>query len=149
MSEEVAMSTLTQETAHSSDSPTDSPHHPIVIAVLVIVFWLATAAFVITAHAALDPLSTYGSAAVTIAAIAGAAYAYTRWCAPYAGLPHALGAGIAWFALAVVTEIAVTEYLGHGWYRLLGSPHDALLRTTHFFVWIFAPALFARRELEA
>jgi hypothetical protein len=46
----------------------------------------------------------------------------------------------------IVTEIAGTMRLGHGWYAVLGSPERPLLRNIFFFVWIFAPAIFARRE---
>jgi hypothetical protein len=65
-----------------------------------------------------------------------------------AGITHALGVGIAWLVLSIATEIALTTRVGHGWFTLLGSPDRPLLRNVLLFVWIFAPALFARRESE-
>ena len=50
--------------------------------------------------------------------------------------------------LTVMTEIVVTTRIGHGWYALLGTPQWPLLRNIFLFVWIFAPALFARGERE-
>jgi len=40
----------------------------------------------------------------------------------------------------------MATHLGRGWYAVLGSPARPLLRNIFFFVWIFSPALFARRE---
>lgn len=128
---------------------TDTGHHPFTTAVLVVLFWLAAAALVATAHVLLDPFSTYGSSVVTTVAIAVVAYAYTRFCARHAELPHALGVGVAWLVLAIAAEILMTARTGRGWYGLIGSPDRPLLRNIDFFVWIFAPALFARREMEA
>lgn len=118
-------------------------------AVLVFVFWLAAAVLVATAHAQLDTRSTTGGAVAAIASIVGTAYAYTRLCARSAEMPHALGVGIAWLVLTIVAELFVTARLGRGWYGVLGSPDHPLLRNVDLFVWIFAPALFARREGQA
>ncbi len=106
-------------------------------------FWLAAAALVAACHTELDPLSPAGSAVVIIAVIVGAAWAYTHFCARCAGISHALGVGIAWLVLAIVTE------MGCGRYALLGAPDHPLLRNLFLFAWIFAPALFARRESAA
>lgn len=124
----------------------DVHHHPVMTAVLVFLFWLAAGVLVATCHVELDRLSPSGSAVAIIAAIVGAAWAYTHFCARCAGISHALGVGIAWLVLAIVTEIALTNRTGHGWYALLGTPNRPLLRNLFLFVWIFAPALFARRE---
>ena len=59
-----------------------------------------------------------------------------------------MGVGIAWLILAIVAEIAISSRLGHGWYALIGTPDHPLLRNLFLFVWVFAPALFARREAE-
>lgn len=115
-------------------------------AVLVFLFWLAAAILVATCHVALGRLSPSGCAVAVIVSIVGMAYAYTRFCARCAGISHALGVGIAWLVLAIVTEIAITSRIGHGWYSLIGTPNRPLLRNLFLFVWIFAPALFARRE---
>lgn len=112
---------------------------PIVTAVLVFLFWALAAGI-----AAMSS----GRAAVAIPAIAGAAYAYTRLCAKRAGVAHALGVGIAWLVLAIAAEVAVGGRMGRGWYGLIGSPERPLLRNILLFVWVFAPALFARREAE-
>ncbi|HET8775588.1 MAG TPA: hypothetical protein VFP80_17445 [Thermoanaerobaculia bacterium] len=114
---------------------------------LVGVFWIAAAGLVVTCHAGLDARSPSGCAVATIAAIAGVAYAYTRLCAPNAGASHALGVGIAWLVLAIVAEIAISARVGHGWYSLIGTPDRPLLRNVFLFVWVFAPALFAHREV--
>ncbi|HEX2831998.1 MAG TPA: hypothetical protein VHW00_03230 [Thermoanaerobaculia bacterium] len=123
-------------------------HHPITTATLVLLFWLIAVVLVIGGHA-VDRFSSSGGAAVAIAAIVVTAWLYTRLCACTAGSSHALGVGITWLVLTIVTEMAVTTRLGHGWYALIGSPARPLLRSVFLFVWVFAPALFAHRELEA
>jgi hypothetical protein len=106
--------------------------------------WLGAALLVTIAHAWLDRLSLPGGTAAVIASIAIAAWIYMHFCAPRAGVTHALGAGIVWLVLAIIVEIAVSARIGHGWYGLLGSPGHPLLRSLFLFVWIFAPAVFAR-----
>jgi hypothetical protein len=127
----------------------DVRHHPVTTAVLVFLFWLGASVLVATSHRRLDALSGPGSAIAAMSAIVAAAYAYTRSCARCAGLDHALGVGLAWLVLAIVTEIAVSSRLGHGWYALIGTPDRPLLRNIFLFVWIFAPALFAHRKTDA
>lgn len=134
--------------AHPAVSFADSRHHPLTTAVLVGLFWLAAAVLVGTAHAKIDPLSVSGGSVATIAAVFVCAYCYTRWCARHAGITHALSVGIAWLVLAIVTEIAMTTHLGRGWYDLIGTPDRPLLRNVFLFVWVFAPAFFAHREVE-
>lgn len=126
----------------------DSRHRPLTSAILVGVFWLAAAAVVGTAHETIDPLSDWGGAAASIAAVFVCAYCYTRLCARYAGITHALGVGIAWLVLAIATEVGMTTHLGRGWYDLIGTPDRALLRNVFLFVWVFAPAFFAHRAVE-
>lgn len=138
------MTTMT----HPATSFADSRHHPLTIAVLVGLFWLAAAALVGTAHEEIDPLSVSGGAVMAIGAVLLCAYCYTRYCARHAGITHALGVGIAWLVLAIATEIASTTHLGRGWYDLIGTPDRPLLRNVFLFVWVFAPALFAHREVE-
>jgi hypothetical protein len=144
MSQEVEMTTM----IHPAVSFADSRHHPWTTAVLVGLFWVAAAALVGTAHVRIEPLSAPGGWAAAIAAVLLCAYSYTRLCARHAGITHALSVGIAWLVLAIVTEIAVTEHLGHGWYDLIGTPDRPLLRNAFLFVWVFAPAVFAHREIE-
>lgn len=120
--------------------------HPAVFAFL---FWIAAAALVATSHGKVDALSTAGGGVVAIVSIVAVACLYTRTCARSAGVSHALGVGVAWLVLAIVTELAVTNGIGRGWYLLIGAPDHPLLRNVHLFVWIFAPVLFARRETEA
>jgi hypothetical protein len=114
----------------------------------VLLFWLAAAILVVAAHIALDLRSTAASAAATIGALVLTAYCYARFVAREAGITHALGVGIAWLVLSIIVEILLTTRVGHGWFYLLGSPEQPLLRNIYLFVWIFAPALFARREPE-
>lgn len=124
----------------------ETRHHVATTAGLVVVFWMAAAAAVTAAQTKLHPLAPTGATVATIAAIALAAWCYTRFCALYAGISHALGVGIAWLALGIVTELVMVTRAGHGWYGVLGSPDRPLLRNVIFFVWIFSPAIFARRE---
>lgn len=104
---------------------------------LVVFFWFVAAILAVV---------TSDHPALTIGAIVACAYLYTRLCARNGGLSHALNVGMVWLVLAIVTEIAVTERSGRGWFALIGSPAHPLLRNVMLFVWIFAPALFARRE---
>ncbi len=118
-------------------------------AVLVFLFWLLAATLTLVCHAALERRSPAGCAAAAIASIAGTAYTYTRLCARNAGVSHALGVGIAWLALAIAAEMAMSSRTGHRWVSLIGTPDRPLLRNVFLFVWIFAPAVFARREIDA
>jgi hypothetical protein len=111
---------------------------------LIFLFWIAAALLAAACHLELDGRSRAGSAVTTMAAITGVAFAYTRLCARNAGISHALAVGIAWLVLAIVAEIAIGSGIGHGWYALIGTPDRPLLRNIILFVWIFAPALFAR-----
>ncbi|HJQ38516.1 MAG TPA: hypothetical protein VKB93_15365 [Thermoanaerobaculia bacterium] len=115
-------------------------------AALIILFWVAAAGVAGAAHTILEPISPAAGAVVTIAAIVLAAYCYTRFCARHAGISHALGVGIAWLLLGITTELVMATHLHRGWFAVLGSPARPLLRNLFFFVWIFSPALFARRE---
>ena len=105
-------------------------------AALVLVFWLVAAIVVAAAHE--EP--------VTIATLLVTAFAYTRLAARESGITHALGAGVAWLVLSIAAEMTATAVLGHPWCALLGTPAHPLLRNINLFVWIFAPALFARGE---
>lgn len=124
----------------------ETRHRLATTAVLVALFWIVAAAAVFTAHTELDPISPWAGAVTTIAVIFLSAYCYTRFCAPRAGISHALGVGIAWLVLGILTEFAMTAHLGHGWYGLLGSPDRPLVRNVFLFVWIFAPVFFAHEE---
>ena len=135
------MATMTQQAV----SFAGSRHRFATTAALVTLFWLLAAVAVGAVHAEIDPLSASGGAVASIAVIVIAAWCYTRFCARCAGISHALGAGIAWLSFGIVAEIAITARLGHGWYAILGTPDRPLLRNIFLFVWIFAPALFARR----
>jgi hypothetical protein len=114
-------------------------------ALLAFLFWIAAAVLVAACHLELDAQSAATCAVATIAAIVLVAFAYMHFCARCAGVDHALGVGIAWLVLAIVAEIAIGGRLGHGWYELLGTPAHPLLRNVSLFVWVFAPALAARR----
>src|SRR4051812_30416929 len=98
------MTTMTQPFARFADTR----HHPATTCILVALFWLAAAVLVATAHIDLDSRSAAGGAVLTIAAIVGSAYGYTRFCARTAGIAHALAVGIAWLAMAIVIEVAVS-----------------------------------------
>ena len=123
-------------------------HHIVTTAALVIVFWMAAAGAVIAAQKMLERRHPATATVVTIAAIVATAYVYTRFCAREAGVSHALGVGAAWLLLGVATEVMMAAHTGPGSYAMLGSPDRPLLRNVFFFVWIFGPVLFARRESE-
>lgn len=124
----------------------ETRHNRMTTAVLVILFWICAAVAVAIAQTRLQPVSPAGGATATVAAILLAAYCYTRFCARYAGISHALGVGIAWLALGIATELVMAARLRHEWNAVLCAPDHPLLRNLVFFVWIFAPALFARRD---
>lgn len=126
----------------------ETHHRLTTTAALVILFWIAAAGVVGEAHTILEPISPAGGAVAAIAAILLAAYCYARFCARHAGISHSLGVGIAWLTLGIITEIVVAARVGHEWNVILGSPDRPLLRNVFFFVWIFSPALFARRDDE-
>jgi len=101
---------------------------------LAVAFWIAAAIVIVAVH----------REACTLIAVVAAAYLYTRLCSAEGGVSHALGVGIAWLTLTVVTELIVARVSGHGWYTLLGRPDHPLMRNVTLFAWIFAPAVFAR-----
>ena len=134
------------EMTHPAARFAETRHHLATTAALVVAFWTAAAVAVTAAQIKLHPISAANATASTIAAIVLAAWCYTHFCARYAGISHALGVGIAWLVLSIVTELVIAARVGHGWYGVLGSPDRPLLRNVFFFVWIFSPAIFARRE---
>jgi len=113
-------------------------HHRFTTAAFVTLFWMIAATLVI--------LSSKAGAAAEIAALVVTAYLYSRFVTREAGISHALGVGTAWLVLSIATEIALASRAGHGWFTLLGPPDRPLLRNVLLFAWIFAPALFARRD---
>lgn len=121
---------------HPATRFAEARHHPVLTAVLAGLFWLAAATLVATTH----------MAAAGIVAVFVCAYGYTSFCARNAGVTHALSVGIVWLVLAIAAEIAMTTHLGHAWYGLLGTPDRPLLRNVFLFVWVFAPAFFARGD---
>lgn len=122
-------------------------HHPLTTATLVVLFWVVAAILVIGVHVVIEPRSPRVAAVGTIAVLIATAWLYTKLCACEAGMSHALGVGIAWLVLSIAAEVALTTYAGHPWFTLLGSPDRPLLRNILLFVWIFSPALVARREV--
>ena len=124
----------------------ETRHHAITTYVLVVLFWALAAILVGTAHLRLDRASQWGGAATEIGAVIVVAFIYMRFVARQPGVDHALLVGVIWLLLAIVGEIAVAGYVHHGWFALLGSPARPMLRNVFLFVWVFAPALFARRE---
>lgn len=112
---------------------------------LVVLFWLAAVAAAGLAHQ-LEAVSPAGGAVAAIGSIVLAAFCYTRFCARRAGITHALGVGIAWLVLGIGTDIAMATHPGHAWSPILGSPGRPLLSNILLFVWVFAPAVFARRQ---
>lgn len=121
-------------------------HHPVVTALLIVLFWAIAATLVIAARTLIEPQSPRGGAAAEVVALLLSAYAYSRFAARDSGLSHALGVGTVWLGLSIATEVVLTAEEHRGWFTLIGSPDHAIFRNVMLFVWIFAPALFVRRE---
>lgn len=134
------MTTMTRSEAAGSQ------RHAIRAGASIVLFWLLAALIVGTAHLQLDRGYAWEAAAVEIGAIVGVAFVYMRLIAPAGSVDHALLVGIVWLALAIVAEMGIAGYVHHRWFALLGSPARPVLRNVFLFVWIFAPALFARHE---
>ena len=130
-------------TTESLETATSHPHHPLARSILVLFFWLTAAALVTGDHVVTSPRWPFLGTALTIAALLVNAAVYARFVA--AGLTHALGVGTLWLVLSIAAELVVGSTSGHSWFTLLGSPDQPFMRTILLFVWIFAPALFARR----
>ena len=109
-------------------------------------FWMAAAALVAVSHAVLARRNTTLGTAATMASIVGAAWGYMR-CADGPDAAHGLSVGAAWLSLSIIAELAVSAFTSHPCWALLGDPIRPLLRNVAMFVWVFAPALFARAEL--
>ncbi|MEO8382682.1 MAG: hypothetical protein ABI779_23695 [Acidobacteriota bacterium] len=137
---------MTTTLTHAAGSFAEARHHPLTMTFLVVLFWAAAGVLVVTARVELDSLSTTAGVVTAIVAIAVAASCYMRLCARNCGSSHALGVGIVWLGLALVTEITLTTRLGHGWFALLGSPERPVIRDVLLLTWVFAPAMFAHRE---
>ena len=105
-----------------------------------VLFWIIAALLVASCHATLDRWSIAGGTFAEIVVIITTAFCYMRLAAREATVDQALGAGIGWLLLAVLTEIALSSH------ALLGSPDRPVLRNLFLFVWIFSPALFAQRD---
>lgn len=125
-----------------------TPFAPVRRTLVVLLFWTVAAALVAACHLGIEGRSPHAGAAAALVSVAAAACAYMRLYARDRGTSHALGVGVAWLTLAITAEAAISLRLGHGWYALLGSPAQPLLRNVFLFVWVFAPAVFARRGLE-
>jgi hypothetical protein len=138
------MATMTR---HVQRSTTDTTRGPLTAALDVLALWIAAASAVAVVHLQLEARWPRAGALATSAAILFAAWCSRRFSRRDRGPHHALGVGIAWLLLTIVTELVVTARLGHGWYALLGSPAHPLLRNVNLFLWIFAPSFFAHREV--
>ena len=112
----------------------------------VVLFWIVAAAVVVFTQTWLVPRSLFVGSLAASLAIFATAYGYTRYCARFAGASHALGVGIVWLLLAVLTEMAFEAVLGTSWNALLVSPSHPLLRNIFLLLWVFAPVVFAHSE---
>ena len=128
------------------ESLAESQHRVITTAAFVVLFWGIAAVVVAAAHPTIDRISPWDGAAVEIGVLIGVAFCYMRFAAHEATVDHALLVGILWLLLTILAELSIASYVHHPWFALLGSPERPELRNVFLFVWIFAPALFARRE---
>lgn len=123
--------------------------HPAAVwsrAVPVPIFWSVAATLVVSARTWLTPRFALAGEIAAMVSVLAVAYCFTRFCEPESGINRVLGVGIVWLVLTIIAEGVVTTHLGRGWDGLLGSPEHPLVRNLFLFLWIFAPALFARRE---
>jgi hypothetical protein len=134
------MTTVTHDTPHRQR------HHAASTAAALVLFWLIAAALVLVSQRAVGPQPAAQCIAAVVALLLTAAV-YMRLIARDGGVTHALGAGITWFVFSMAAEIVMSSRAGHGWFSLLGAPAHPLARNVLMFVWIFAPALFAHREV--
>ncbi len=111
---------------------------------MVVLFWIAAALMVFSAHQVVEPMSAAAGVTLKIVAIVAVAFAYVRVAARTATLEHALGVGVAWLALDIVAEVVTASMVGHSWFELIGSPAKPALRDLMLVTWIVAPAIFAR-----
>lgn len=114
-------------------------------AVRVALAWAAAAVAVALVHTLLDRRFPLSAAALEIGLILLVSFCYMRMT-PGANVHDALGVGIVWLVLGILAEVSSAAALHHGWFLVLGSPDKPLLRNLFLFVWIFAPALFARQQ---
>jgi len=113
-----------------------------------LLMWGAAAILAASVQTLVGPWSVGAGAVLTAAAVAVAAWGYGKLRGNRMTFSHALGLGVVWFVLAILTEMIVTTQLGHGWYGLLGSPEHPFVRNVLFLAWIFTPVVFAREEEE-
>jgi len=109
--------------------------------------WAIAALLVAQCQRFTDEVSPIVCAASKVIAIAAVAFVYARLLR-HVTLDRALATGFAWIALSIVTEVVVASYVGHGWYRLLGSPAHEGPRTLVMIAWVAAPAVFANARDE-
>jgi hypothetical protein len=119
-------------------------HHLVTTATLMILFWAVAAVLVTIAHRTINPSYPIDAVLAKICAIGLAAFGYFKFTAREATINHALMVGMAWIVMSIATEITATILGGRGWFALLGTPVDPVLRDILLFVWVGAPALFVR-----
>ena len=140
---------MTTVTHHDprSDRPSDRPHYGLTTAASIVLFWFIGATLVLASQRLVGTQSAAAGCIAASVALLVTGAAYMRFFTRDGGVTHALGAGIAWFVFSMAAEITMTARAGHGWFALLGAPAHPLVRNVLMFVWIFAPALFAHREV--
>ncbi len=114
-------------------------------AALALFVWIGAAATVASATPAFAQMSPGAVLASKIFAIVVFAYAYMR-ATPDCTIDHALFVGVSWLVLSIITEVVISARSGHQWFALLGSPQHPFARDILLFIWVAAPALFARRR---
>ena len=121
-------------------------HHQVTTAAFVVLFWGAAALAVVGVHEAFDATIWQLAFALKVGAIVLAGWGYVRLTASDATLHHGLGVGVIWLLLAILSEIVMWAAGHRHWTILLGEQARPLLRSLMLFIWITAPALFARRH---
>jgi hypothetical protein len=106
--------------------------------------WAIAAIVVMTVQEHFGTVSAAVCVGLKSAVIIFAAMVYMKLVEPHASLDHAILVGMIWLVLAMFFEIGEASRLGRGWYELLGPPSQPVPRDIVLFVWLAAPALFAR-----
>lgn len=118
-------------------------HHIATTAALIVAFWMVAAALVAWINGFFARPDA-GCVVTRLLAILVVAWLYVRLTARDASVEHTVIVGISWVLLGVTTEMAMTETLGHPWFRLLGAPHPSFAHNLTIIAWLAAPTLFAR-----
>ncbi len=124
--------------------------HPVrkrvVSATIILGFWAIAAWAITVIERSVGPQAPRWATALSLSVLVFISYGYERLVSRGRGLTHAIIVGTTWLSLSIAAELVVTGRIGSGWYSILGSPEEGLLRMIRMVAWIFTPTLFARGQ---